>query len=84
MNIQDIVITIAQTVISFSLIPQVVLGFQTKTGPVSYWTSIPYALSLGAIALALASLNLWLSTGVTVISVLLWATLALQRYLYHT
>jgi hypothetical protein len=82
MNIQDIVITIASIIISLSLIPQVVLGFKTKIGPVRYWTSIPYALSLTAIGLSFASLELWLSTAVTVISVILWSTLAIQRFIY--
>ena len=82
MNTQDIVITIASIIISISLIPQVILGFRTKTGPVRYWTSIPYSLSLTAIGLSFASLELWLSTAVTVISVILWATLAIQRFIY--
>jgi hypothetical protein len=82
MNTQDIVITIASIIISISLIPQVILGFRTKTGPVRYWTSIPYSLSLTAIGLSFASLELWLSTAVTVISVILWAILAIQRFIY--
>ena len=84
MNIQDIVITIASIIISLSLIPQVILGFKTKTGPVSYWTSIPYALSLSAVGLSFASLELWLSTIVTSITVLLWAILAIQKYIYSS
>lgn len=82
MNTQDIVITIASIIISISLVPQVILGFKTKTGPVRYWTSIPYTLCLTAIGLSFASLELWLSTAVTVISVILWATLAIQRFIY--
>jgi hypothetical protein len=84
MSIQDIVITIASIIISLSLIPQVILGFKTKTGPVSYWTSIPYALSLSAVGLSFASLELWLSTIVTSITVLLWAILAIQKYIYSS
>jgi uncharacterized protein with PQ loop repeat len=84
MSIQDIVITIASIIISLSLIPQVILGFKTKTGPVSYWTSIPYALSLSAVGLSFASLELWLSTIVTAITVLLWAILAIQKYIYSS
>jgi hypothetical protein len=84
MSIQDIVITIASIIISLSLIPQVILGFKTKTGPVSYWTSIPYALSLFAVGLSFASLELWLSTIVTAITVLLWAILAIQKYIYSS
>jgi hypothetical protein len=84
MNIQDIVITIASIIISLSLIPQVILGFKTKTGPVSYWTSIPYALSLSAVGLSFASLELWLSTIVTAITVILWSILAIQKYLYSS
>jgi hypothetical protein len=84
MSIQDIVITIASIIISLSLIPQVILGFKTKTGPVSYWTSIPYALSLSAVGLSFASLELWLSTIVTAITVLLWTILAIQKYIYSS
>jgi hypothetical protein len=84
MSIQDIVITIASIIISLSLIPQVILGFKTQTGPVSYWTSIPYALSLSAVGLSFASLELWLSTIVTAITVLLWAILAIQKYIYSS
>jgi hypothetical protein len=84
MSIQDIVITIASVIISLSLIPQVILGFKTKTGPVSYWTSIPYALSLSAVGLSFASLELWLSTIVTAITVLLWTILAIQKYMYSS
>lgn len=82
MNTQDIVITIASIIISISLIPQVILGFRTKTGPVRYWTSIPYTLSLTAVGLSFASLQLWLSTIVTAITVILWFTLAIQRFIY--
>jgi uncharacterized protein with PQ loop repeat len=84
MSIQDIVITIASIIISLSLIPQVILGFKTKTGAVSYWTSIPYALSLSAVGLSFASLELWLSTIVTAITVILWSILAIQKYIYSS
>ena len=82
MNTQDIVITIASIIISISLIPQVILGFRTKTGPVRYWTSIPYALSLLAIGISYASLKLWISTVITSLAVILWFTLAIQRFIY--
>lgn len=82
MSLQDIILTITNIIISVSLIPQIIDGFKTKTGPVRYGTSIPYFICLATIAGTYASLGLWISTIVTSIAALLWACLAVQRYIY--
>ena len=82
MNIQDLILTIANIVLSLSLIPQIITGYKTKTGPVGYLTTIPYFLCLAIIAGTYASLSLWLSTTVTAIAAILWAILAIQRAIY--
>lgn len=85
MSTQDLVIFVANIVISFSLIPQVWFGFKDKKGPVRYVTSIPYALSLYAIAGAYVSLGeLSLSALITALAATLWLILALQRWMYET
>ncbi len=81
---QDIILTIANIILSISLIPQLVSGFKTKTGPVTYFTSVPYFFCLAAIAGTYATLGLWISTLVTVIAALLWLGLVIQRILYHS
>ena len=84
MTPQDLVIFIANIVISFSLIPQVWYGFKGRKGPVRYVTSIPYGLSLYAIAGAYVSLGgLSLSAGITGIAATLWIVLAIQRWMYE-
>lgn len=84
MTPQDLVIFIANIVISFSLIPQVWFGFTEKKGPVRYATSIPYAFSLYAIAGAYVSLGgLSLSAGITMVAATLWVVLAVQRWMYE-
>jgi uncharacterized protein with PQ loop repeat len=81
-DMEDTILSIAGVVISFSLIPQVVAGFKTKTGPVRLATSIPYGLSLSAMSFAYISLELWVTTAITGIGALLWFTLAYQRLIY--
>jgi uncharacterized protein with PQ loop repeat len=79
---EDTILSIAGVIISFSLIPQVITGFQTKTGPVRLATSLPYGLSLSAMAFAYISLELWFTTGITIIGALLWFMLSYQRIIY--
>jgi len=82
MNIQDIVITIATIILSVSLIPQVILGFQTKTQDITYITSISSLISLLFMAVAFASLELWLSAIITVLNAIPWFIVMIQKYIY--
>jgi hypothetical protein len=83
MTPQDLIIFVSNIVISFSLIPQVWYGFKEKKGPVRYVTSIPYGLSLYAIAGSYMSLGgLPLSAGITGITATLWIMLVIQRWIY--
>jgi hypothetical protein len=82
MNIQDIVITIATIILSVSLIPQIILGFQTKTQDITYITSISSLVSLLFMVVAFASLELWLSAIVTVLNAIPWLIFIIQRFIY--
>ena len=79
---EDVILSIAGVVISFSLLPQVIAGFKTKTGPVKLATSLPYALALSSMGFAYFSLELWFTTLITVFSAGLWFTLAYHRIVY--
>jgi hypothetical protein len=82
MNIQDIVITIATIILSVSLIPQIILGFKNKTQSISYITSIFSLIALLFMAAAFASLELWLSTIITVLNAIPWLIFIIQRFIY--
>lgn len=82
MIIEDIVLTVANIVLSIALLPQVYHGFKNKKGVIRLLTSAPTALSLYAIAGAFFSLSLYLSSFVTFIAASLWATLFFQRLIY--
>lgn len=83
MTWQDIVITAASVMFSFSLIPQVYSGFKEHTGPIKFQTSIPTFVGLYAIAIAMWTLSLFFSAIVTFITGTLWFLLFLQRFLYR-
>ncbi len=80
---QDIVITVCNIILSMSLLPQVYNGFRTKTGPIGFSTSVPYALCLFTISVALWTSGLLLSGVVTFLSGFVWTCFAVQRYIYN-
>ncbi|MBP9694887.1 MAG: hypothetical protein KBD73_00525 [Candidatus Magasanikbacteria bacterium] len=80
---QDITITATTVVLTVSLIPQVLHGFKTKTGPVQFGTSIPTTLGLFVMAGTFFSLSLKMSAAVSLVTASLWGLLILQRILYE-
>ena len=79
---QDFVITIANLIFSVSLIPQVYLGFKTKTGPITLATSIPTSTGLYIISFAYYTLSLNYSAILSFVNGTFWFVLFLQRVIY--
>ncbi len=71
---QDLVLTVGGFVFVAGLVPM--LRAQTRP-PLS--TSIPLAGTMAMYAVAMATLDLWLSAGPMVVQSFIWATLAVQR-----
>lgn len=74
MQWQDLAITVASIVMSFSLIPAI---RDSQKPPLK--TSIPTTVGLDVIALSFLSLGLYLSFAITEITATLWLILAMQR-----
>ena len=80
---QDIVITIVSIVFSLSLIPQIIHGFKTKTGPIRYQTSIPTFLGLLIISATYITLHLYFSALMCFLTGVMWLILCVQKITYQ-
>lgn len=83
MSWQDIVITIANLIFTFSLGTQVWHGYRTKKGYVLLLSSGLTSLGLYAICVAFISLALYFSVVVSFINATLWLILFIQRIIYR-
>ncbi len=79
---QDIVITLANILLSISIINQVYLGFRTKKGYISSLTSSLTTVGLLAMFISFLTLKLYFSAIMMFINTLLWGTLFIQRLIY--
>ncbi|MBI2990210.1 MAG: hypothetical protein HYY51_03435 [Candidatus Magasanikbacteria bacterium] len=79
---QDLVIMSVTIVFSAALIPQIWSGFKTKTGPISYQTSIPTFIGLYTMSFTYITLRLYFSSVITFLTGTLWLTLCIQRLIY--
>ena len=80
---QDMVITIALTIFSVSLIPQVYYGFKKRKGYITLKTSVPTFLGLCVIIVAYSSLGLVFSSIMTMAAAAMWLLLLIQRMMYE-
>jgi len=79
---QDIVISIANLMFTYSLIHQVYHGFKKKKGFLTLTASGLTSLGLFALSIAFFTLSLYLSTIISVINALLWLVLFVQRLVF--
>jgi len=79
---QDIVITIANLLFSYALIPQVYHGFKTKKGVMVLQTAILTTIGLYVSCIAFFSLNLFFSGFICALNGTLWLVLLIQRIIY--
>ena len=80
---QDIVITIANLMFTYALIPQVYHGFKTKKGAMIVQTALITTIGLYAMAIAFFSLGLIFSTIISLLNGTLWFLLLIQRLIYR-
>ena len=79
---QDIVITIANLLFTYALIPQVYHGFKTKKGAMVFQTALLTTIGLYAATFAFISLKLYFSGIISSINATLWLILLMQRSVY--
>ncbi|MBW3021093.1 hypothetical protein KY334_07395 [Candidatus Woesearchaeota archaeon] len=79
---QDIVISIANVLFTFSLLNQVIHGFRSKKTSITYLTSGLTTIGLIAMTTAFFSLGLYYSGFSAGTNALLWFILFIQRILY--
>lgn len=79
---QDIVISIANIVLSVSLIPQIYYGFKHKISSIKKLTSLPITLALISLVISYMTLGLYFSAAMTSLAVLGWLVLFIQSIIY--
>jgi hypothetical protein len=79
---QDIIITIANLMFTYSLINQVHHGFKKKKGFLTITTSVLTFIGLYAMAVAFFTLGLYFSAIVATINATLWFVLFIQKMIY--
>ena len=80
---QDIVMMIANSVFTLSLLPQVYYGFKEKRGFIKAETSMPTFICLYVVAFSLYTLSLLFSAIASTITATLWLILFIQRVMYQ-
>ncbi|MBU0929754.1 MAG: hypothetical protein KJ623_01650 [Nanoarchaeota archaeon] len=79
---QDIVIALANVVLSAALLPQVIHGFKKKRGLLTLTTSIPTFIALFVISITYYTLSLKYAFVLALISSILWLILFIQSIIY--
>lgn len=79
---QDFVLAIAELALLISIIPQLLLGFKNKQGYITYVTAINAALCLGAIGVAMFTLDLFFTAIVALLNSVAWALFIVQRAMW--
>jgi hypothetical protein len=79
---QDLVIMIVNIALGYALIPQIIDSFKTKKCEVTVQTSAVSSISLYVMAIAVLTLNLYLSAIITLLDAILWTILLFQKLTY--
>ena len=80
---QDILISVANVLFSYSLIHQVYHGFKKKEGAMTLTASSLTTIGLYAFSFAFYTLGLYASTIISIFNGTLWLTLFIQRIIYQ-
>ncbi|GEM_PF-432426 len=81
--IQDVIMAICSIAFGLALIPQIIQGFRTRTGPITLLTSIPSAVGLYTCSVCAYTLGLHFTGAVWVVTATLWVLLLYQRIRYN-
>jgi len=79
---QDTVITIANIVFAYAIIPQVIKGFRDKVGHIAFQTGLLNSFAMYAMAFAFFSLGLFFSGIVGTFNATMWLLLFAQKIIY--
>lgn len=83
MNWQDIIISLANLLFTYSLLYQVVHGFRKRKGFLTLTMSGLTAFGLYAVGVSFFTLRLYFSATVATINATLWLTLFIQGLIYE-
>jgi len=78
----DIVLTLANLIFTYALIPQVYHGFKIRKSTIVLQTGTLTSIGLFASCIAFFSLGLIFSGTICNINAILWTTLTIQRIIY--
>lgn len=79
---QDIVVTIVSLTFVYAMIPQIIYGFKKKEGVITYQFSVLNIFAMVALIIAYYSLGLVFATAISVVILLGWTTLFIQKIIY--
>ncbi|MCK4997577.1 hypothetical protein KAS08_04685 [Candidatus Pacearchaeota archaeon] len=79
---QDLALMILNIIVGYALIPQVYHGFKTKRGNVTFQTSIVMATAVFGFAFVFATMDLYLSAGISAFNGIMWTILLIQKLVY--
>ena len=79
---QDVALLIINIIVGYGLIPQVYHGFKTKKGTITLQTAIIMTSSVLAFAFVFATMDLFLSAGISAFNGIMWSILLVQRLIY--
>ncbi len=80
--LSDILATIANIIIAYSLIPQVFHGFKHKKQGIILQTSLLTTIALTMLAISFFSLKLLFAGSIATLNALMWLTILIQRLIY--
>ena len=79
---QDFALMIVGIIFVYSVIPQIYVGFKKKKGLITFPTAISAVLAVSIQTVALFTLNLYFSAIVSLILLIGWFILFIQRIIY--
>ncbi len=81
---QDFALMIVGIIFVYSVIPQIYVGFKKKKGLITFPTSLLAVLAIIIQTIALFTLKLYFSAMVSLILLIGWITLFIQRIIYSS
>jgi hypothetical protein len=79
---QDIIITLANLVFAYALVPQVIQGFKNKKGYINFQTGLLTTAGMYAMTFAFFTLGLTFSWIIGAFNATMWLILFIQRIVY--
>jgi len=80
---EDIILAIANLLLCYSLIPQVIHNFKLKVKTVVIQTAAITTVSLLTISVIFLNNGIWFGGGATVFTTILWAVILIQSIIYR-